>query len=132
MSSEAIGFVLVGLFAGGVNVLARILFNSLVPYEFAIVLAFPVALTVAFVMNRRLVFRATEEEAASQYAKFAIVNILALAQVWLVSVGLARWLLPLIGFAWHADTIAHTIGVASPIVTSFVAYKYFVFTHGHP
>lgn len=127
MSTQAIGFVFVGLLAGGVNVVSRILFNYVVPYEVAIVLAFPAALTVAFVLNRWLVFRATEGEASTQYAKFAMVNILALAQVWLVSVGLARVLFPLVGFTWHAETIAHAVGVASPIVTSFVAYKYFVF-----
>ena len=127
MTSQAIGFVLVGLLAGLVNVLARIAFNYFVPYEVAVTLAFPVALTVAFVLNRKHVFRATEATAHGQYAKFALVNVLALAQVWFISVGLAKVVFPQLGLVWHAETIAHTIGVASPIATSFLGYKYFVF-----
>ena len=47
--------------------------------------------------------------------------------VWLVSVGLAHYLFPALGFTWHDETIAHAIGVAIPIFTSYLGHKHFSF-----
>lgn len=129
-SNRVVGFIVVGVIAGAANVGARALLNTFFSYEVSVALAFPIALTIAFVLNRNFVFGATEGDTSTQYMKFALVNILALAQVWIVSVGLARWLFPAVGFTWHADLIAHTIGVVSPIATSFLAYVKFVFVDG--
>jgi putative flippase GtrA len=59
--------------------------------------------------------------------RFALVNIAAIAQVWIVSVGLARFVFPAAGFTWHAETVAHVIGVAVPVFTSYVGHKRFSF-----
>ena len=120
-------FLLVGGVAALVNILARMAFSLFMPYELAIVAAFPVALTVAFVLNRSYVFSATDGGATGQYLRFTVVNLVALAPVWLVSVGLARWLFPSIGFSWHPDTVAHTIGVLSPVAASYIGHKSFTF-----
>ena len=64
---------------------------------------------------------------SAQYVRFTIVNLFALLQVWLLSVGLANWLFPKLGFTWHAELIAHTIGVLSPVVTSYYGHKLFTF-----
>jgi putative flippase GtrA len=64
---------------------------------------------------------------AHEYIRFAIVNIGALVQVWLVSVGLARWLLPAISWTYQPELVAHTIGVLSPAVTSYYGHKLFTF-----
>jgi putative flippase GtrA len=125
-----LNFVAVGIAAGMLNVVARLLFSTFVAYEVAIVLAFAVALSFAFLLNRLLVFPDSRGAPAVQFARFAAVNLLALMQVWLISVGLARYLFPWIGFDWHAETVAHVIGVASPVLTSFPAYMYFVFRTG--
>jgi len=127
MTRRTLGFVIVGAVAAIINVLARIAFNTFVPFEVAIALAFVVALTVAFTLNRRHIFEATDGPLGTQYTKFAIVNLLALAQVWLISVGLAHHLFPAIGMTWQPETVAHAVGVVSPVVTSFLAYKHFVF-----
>jgi putative flippase GtrA len=55
------------------------------------------------------------------------VNLLALVQVWLISVGLVRLVFPAIGFIWQAETMAHAIGVVSPVITSYFAHKYYSF-----
>ena len=68
----------------------------------------------------------------SELFRFAIVNVFALAQVWLVSVGLARLAFPAIGFAWHAEDIAHLIGVAIPAVTSYFGHRHFSFAKIDP
>lgn len=126
-SRRILGFVLVGVIAGVANAAARVLLSNFVSYEVSVALAFPIGVTIAFALNRTFVFRDISGNTRNQYMKFAIINIFALAQVWLVSVGLARWLFPAIGFTWHADLIAHTIGLASPLATSFLAYVKFVF-----
>jgi len=127
VSRQFLGFLFVGVTAGLVNLASRAAFNQVMIYEISVVLAFAVATTTAFVMNRGLVFRPSSGSVRSMYAKFAAVNVLALVQVWLVSVLLLRAVFPYLGFEWHAPLIAHTIGVGSPLITSFLAYKYFVF-----
>lgn len=127
MTRQFARFVLVGGFAAAINVLVRLLMSSVMPFEAAIVVAFVVALAVAFALNRWLVFRTTGR-AGQQFQRFLVVNLLALGQVWLISVALARWGLPAMHFTWHAETVAHVIGVASPVVTSYFAHKHFSFT----
>ena len=120
-------FVLVGMIAAAVNVLARYFINFAVSFELAIVLAFPIALSVAFVLNRSFVFKSEDKRVAGQYGRFLLVNLLMLCQVWVVSICLARYVFPAIGLTWHAELLAHIIGVGSPIVTSYFAHKHFSF-----
>ena len=120
-------FLLVGSFAAGLNVCARLLFSQLVSFEVAVAAAFGVAMSVAFVLNRWLVFEHSQLNVANQYGRFFLINVLALVQVWGVSVGLARLVFPAIGMTWHAPTIAHVIGVLCPVLTSFYGHKHFSF-----
>lgn len=119
-------FALVGGLAGAVNVSVRWLLNYVMPFELAIVIAFTVALCVAFLLNRQLVFQKTGPT-RQQFLRFLAVNLLALGQVWVISVALARWVFPSAHFNWHPETVAHAIGVASPVVTSYFAHKHFSF-----
>ncbi|MEL6217775.1 MAG: GtrA family protein [Pseudomonadota bacterium] len=127
LARSVAGYLAVGIIAGIVNLLARMLFDLAVSFELAVALAFPFGLTCAFLLNRAYVFEAGSEDARRQYAKFALVNLGALALVWSVSVGLYAVVFPAIGFTWNAEIIAHAIGVGSPVVLSFVAYRFFVF-----
>jgi putative flippase GtrA len=120
-------FLLIGGFAAAVNFFARMLIEEVTSYEVAIVLAFPVALTTAFVLNRLLVFKPGGSAWTGQYGRFAVVNLLALVQVFVVSVGLARFILPALGVHWHAEDLAHAIGVCSPVLTSYWAHKHYSF-----
>jgi putative flippase GtrA len=120
-------FTLVGGFAAAVNIVARMLFSLVASYEIAIVLAFPIALTTAFVLNRRFVFPSSKGPAAPQYVRFLLVNLVALVQVLLVSVALARYLLPAVGMVAEAETVGHVVGVLSTVLTSFVFHKAYTF-----
>lgn len=120
------------LAAGGTsavaNAAARWLFDFALAYEAAVALAYLVGMTVAFVLMRRFVFEPGGAGGLQgQYARFALVNAWSFAQVWLISVGLARVLFPAVGFRWQADTVAHLIGLGSLAVTSYVAHKRFSF-----
>ena len=120
-------FLVTGGLAAGVNVATGILLNLIFTYEFAIALAYLAGMTTAFVLARMFVFDASGSTVRGQYLRFAIVNAVAFAQVWLVSVGLARLFFPWIGLTLHAETLAHMIGVVSPIMTSYFGHKLFSF-----
>ncbi|RWI30022.1 MULTISPECIES: GtrA family protein [unclassified Mesorhizobium] len=128
LAGEFVRFLFVGGLAAAANVGSRLLLDLATSYEIAVMFAYFVGLTTAFVLNRTFVFDARNGRGKSQFLRFTIVNVFALAQVWLVSVGLARWLFPLIGFLWHPETFAHVIGVLSPALTSYVAHKYYTFS----
>ena len=120
-------FLLAGGIAAVVNILSRVALNWAMPYEIAIVVAYLCGMTTAYLLNRYFVFASSGRGAASEYLRFALVNLAAVAQVWIVSVGLARLVLPAIGFSWHAETVAHIIGVAVPVFTSYFGHKHFSF-----
>jgi putative flippase GtrA len=117
--------------AGGaaalVNILSRIALNAVMPYEVAIVVAYLIGMTTAYLLNKFFVFAASGRAVAAEYVRFALVNLAAVAQVWIVSVGLARLVFPALGFVWHAETVAHVIGVAVPVFTSYLGHKHFSF-----
>jgi putative flippase GtrA len=120
-------FILTGSVAAGANVISRYILSLALPYEAAVGIAYLVGMTTAFVLARLFVFTAVPGEIRGQYARFALVNAAAFLQVWIVSVGLARFAFPAVGVTWHAETLAHIIGVASPIVTSYFGHKHFSF-----
>ena len=120
-------FLFVGVAAAAVNILSRVLISHFVRFEYAVALAFPIALTFAFLMSRLFVFEISRRSVWQQYLRFWLVNLLALVQVWLISVGLVNWVFPTIGWTFHAELIAHTVGVCSPVFTSYYAHKLFTF-----
>lgn len=132
MSRDFLLFLLIGGLAALVNLVGRIIFNLVVDYQLAIILAYPPGMAVAFLLNRHFVFRADAHPAVGQIVRFALVNVMSLAQIWIVSVGLVDWAFPAIGFTWHAETIGHAIGLGSPALTSYFAHKHFSFRPAKP
>ena len=124
---QFIAFLAAGGFAALINIGSRILLSMIMRYEIAILVAYLCGMTVAYILNRTFVFAASGRGVGSEYTRFALVNLLAVAQVWIVSVGLARLIFPAVGFAWHGDTVAHVVGVLVPAVTSYLGHKHFSF-----
>lgn len=132
MTLQFARFILVGAAAAAVNVVSRVFLSNFVRFEYAVILAFPVALTFAFVISRLFVFERSTRPVNEQYFRFFLVNMAALIQVWLVSVGLTYWIFPSIGWRYHAELIAHIIAVGSPVLTSYYAHKMFTFRQADP
>jgi putative flippase GtrA len=120
-------FLVTGGVAAGVNIVTRMLLERFVSYEAAVGLAYVFGMVTAFILARVFVFKPVGGAAHGQFFRFALVNGVAFAQVWIVSVGLDRIVFPAIGFIWQAETVAHVIGVLSPVVTSYVLHKRFSF-----
>lgn len=127
MSERFLRFLLVGGFAAAVNFGSRIVFDLAMPYVLAIVLAYGVGMATAFVLNRRFVFVGAGGAVGRQAGWFVLVNLAAVAQTVLVSLLLARWLLPAVGWSWRPETVAHAFGVAVPVVTSYFGHKWLSF-----
>jgi len=130
--SPFLRFVLCGGISALFNILARVGFSQIMIYEAAVVLAYLVGMTIAYLLMKLFVFQPSQRSVSAEYTRFGIINLISLLQVYAVSVGCVRWLFPALGFTWHAETVAHVIGVASPIVTSYVGHKYFTFDRKRP
>jgi putative flippase GtrA len=124
---QLIAFIVAGGIAALVNIASRIAFNLVMPYEVAILVAYVCGMTAAYLLNKQFVFSASGRGITSEYMRFTLVNLVAVAQVWIVSVGLVRLILPAIGFMWHDETVAHVIGVLVPVFTSYLGHKHFSF-----
>lgn len=120
-------FAVTGGLAAICNIGSRILLSRFVHYEIAVTIAYLIGMIVAFLLARSLVFEASNQPWRAELAKFATVNLASFTQVWIVSVGLVRLVFPRLNFHWHPESTAHLIGVASPLVFSYYAHKYFTF-----
>ncbi|MGF1446361.1 MAG: GtrA family protein [Pikeienuella sp.] len=119
------------LFFGGVsalaNILARVAFSRVMPFEAAVAAAHLVGMAVAYTSFRLFVFAPTGRSMRAEVTGFVLVNLWSLAQIWVVSVGLYRLAFPAFGWTWQAALIAHSIGVGTTAVTSFLGHKYLTF-----
>ena len=110
-----------------VNIGARIPLTWVMPYSASIVVAYLIGMITAFVLARSFVFRPESGDAKGEFLRFSVVNAVALLQVLAVSLVLEAIIFPHIKFSWHAKTVAHAIGVASPAFTSYYGHKFFSF-----
>lgn len=120
-------FVVAGGLAACINFFSRMLLSHWLAYSAAIVVAYVLGMITAFILNRLLVFKQVSHSMRHQVFWFTMVNVAAVLQTLAISLLLAEWLFPRIGFLWHPETVAHAFGVAVPVVTSFVGHKYLTF-----
>jgi putative flippase GtrA len=120
-------FIIASAIAAAANIGSRILLGMWMNYVLSIVLAFCIGLCMAFVLNRLLVFTEAAKPLHHQMLWFIVVNLAAVVQTLCVSLLFARVFFPMLGFAWHVDTAAHAIGVAAPVITSYLGHKHFTF-----
>jgi putative flippase GtrA len=127
-ASQLVAFVAVGGFAAAVNWGSRFAFsNGGMPLAGAIVCAYVMGMATAYVLSRRFVFDPSGNTVSNEVARFTLVNMVALAQVWGVTMLLTTWIFPAIRFDWRPEAVAHGIGVASPILTSYFGHRHFTF-----
>lgn len=120
-------FLLTGGFAAAVNWTSRIFYNLWLPYSYAIVVAYLTGMVTAFLLAKMFVFTTSTQSIVRSAAIFTLVNGAAVLQTWSVSIALAYYVLPAIGATWHVKEIAHLVGVAVPVFTSYIGHKRFTF-----
>lgn len=127
LASRFARFLITGGIAASVNVVSRYFLSMTMDYRWAVIVAYLCGMTTAWVLSRLFVFEETGRGRAAEYARFGLVNMVAAAQVWVVSVGLAEYAFPKLGFGWHPEEVAHVIGVIVPVFTSYLGHKHFSF-----
>lgn len=118
---------MVGGLAAGINFISRIGFSEFFSYRIAIILAYLIGMVTAFLLSKHYVFEKSGRPLKDELKDFTIVNIFAVIQVWLISVGLAEYLFPYISFTFFPEEIAHLVGLGIPAVTSYFGHKHFSF-----
>ncbi len=127
LTSEFAKFLLVGGIAAGVNFGIRIVLSVVMSYGWAVFIAYLFGMTTAYILSKIWVFEGSGRSITSEAYYFTIVNIIAVAQVWIISVGLAQYVFPRVGINSYSEEIAHFIGLSVPIFTSFLGHKYMSF-----
>jgi putative flippase GtrA len=120
-------FLAAGGLAAAANFGSRILLSEVMPYVPAIIIAYSIGMTTAFILNRLFVFDDAANNMREQIVWFTLVNIAAVLQTVLISLLFARIVFPWMGFDWHVETVAHGIGVAVPVVTSYYGHRKLTF-----
>ncbi|QSQ42582.1 GtrA family protein [Xanthomonas translucens pv. undulosa] len=126
-SRKFIKFLLAGGTAAAANFGSRILLGQVMPYTSSIVVAYLIGMLTAFVLNRMFVFEAASTGLRHQAIWFTLINIAAVLQTLACSLILARWMFPAMGMRFHPETLAHAIGVAVPVFTSYFGHKALTF-----
>lgn len=125
--NQFVRFVCAGGVAAAANFGSRFLYHSFWSFEIAVVLAFFTGLTMGYLLSRFFVFDRGRHSAAKEMLLFFAVNMVALAQTWLVSVYFADYLLDIGAGDGIAYALAHFAGICCPLVTSYFGHKYFTF-----
>jgi len=116
-------FLLTGGLAALVNFTSRIAYNRFVDYQIAILLAYITGMITAFILAKLIVFRQSQQSAHRSVLYFLLVNLVAVVQTWLISVGLAFYIFPYFGIKHFVPEMAHALGLGVPVLTSYIGHK---------
>jgi len=126
-SKQFILFLFTGGTAALVNIGSRIFYSTWVSFSTSIILAYLTGMVTAFFLAKWLVFKQSKNSIRQSALLFSAVNVLAILQTWLISMGLAVYFLPLLEVTEFVDLISHAVGVMVPVFTSYLGHKHFSF-----
>ena len=123
LSRQFLIFLLTGGTAAVVNFGSRVLYSVWLDFSSAVILAYISGMITAFVLAKLFVFKESQQTLQRSAVFFILVNLVAILQTWVISMGLAYYLLPLLGFSVFVPEIAHATGVIVPVFTSYLGHK---------
>lgn len=123
MSRQFLTFLLTGGTAAAVNFGSRVLYNQWTSFSTAVILAYITGMITAFILSRLFVFSDSQQAVHKSAMFFVLVNLVAVLQTFLISIGLAYYILPALGVTQLVPEIAHAIGVVVPVFTSYLGHK---------
>lgn len=121
-SRQFFTFILTGGVAAVVNFCSRIFFNQYMSYSSAIVVAYLSGMLTAFILAKCFVFKNGKQRLSHSVVIFSLINLFAIAQTWLVSMLLVRYL-PSMQITQFVPEISHAVGIIIPVFTSYVGHK---------
>ncbi|UVL00211.1 GtrA family protein [Pseudomonas sp. B21-048] len=123
LNRQFLAFLVTGGSAATVNFFSRILYNQWLSFSVSIGLAYLTGMITAFVLARMFVFTESQQPIHHSAMFFVLVNLVAVVQTWIISIGLASYILPAMGMEFFKHEIAHAFGVAVPVFTSYFGHK---------
>lgn len=127
VSRQFLVFLLTGGTAAAVNLASRVLYNQWLSFSTSVALAYITGMITAFVLAKVFVFTNSQQSLKNSILFFTLVNIVAGLQTWTISMGLALYVLPALSINLFSHEIAHAVGVAVPVFTSYIGHKYWSF-----
>ncbi|MYZ43684.1 GtrA family protein [Schauerella aestuarii] len=127
LSRQFVVFIVTGGTAALVNFLSRIAYNQVMGYQAAVIVAYLTGMVTAFILAKLFVFKESKQGLHRSALMFCLVNVVAIAQTWAISVSLAYYVLPAMGVTSYVREIAHAVGVVFPVFTSYLGHKHFSF-----
>ena len=124
VSRQFLKFLLTGGTAAAVNFGTRIVLSFWLGFSSSVLLAYLAGMITAFILARIFVFQTSRQALHLSLMYFTLVNIMALAQTWAISMGLAYYLLPALNINHYASELAHACGVVMPVFSSYIGHKY--------
>jgi putative flippase GtrA len=126
-SKQFVLFLITGGIAALANFGSRFAFNVFTSFEVAVILAYLVGMISAFVLAKLFVFKESSHSTSRSFIWFTLVNLLAIAQTYFISIGLFYYGFPWLEYEFYPAATAHAIGVIFPVFTSFIGHKYLSF-----
>ncbi|MBB4057274.1 MULTISPECIES: GtrA family protein [Pseudomonas] len=123
LSKQFMVFLITGGTAAAVNFCSRIIYNLWLSFSLSVVVAYLTGMITAFVLAKLFVFKESQQSVRRSILFFTLVNLVAVLQTWLISMGLAYYLLPSLGVTLFVKEISHAIGVVIPVFTSYFGHK---------
>lgn len=123
LSKQFIVFLVTGGTAALVNFASRFVYDQWVSFSTAVILAYITGMITAFVLAKVFVFKDSQQSIHHSALFFCLVNLVAVMQTWLISMGLAYYLLPYMGVSIFVEEIAHAVGIVVPVFTSYLGHK---------
>jgi putative flippase GtrA len=80
-------------------------------------------MVTAFVLAKLFVFKASQQSMQRSAVFFILVNLVAIAQTWAISMVLLYVVFPAWRFSFYAAECAHAVGVVVPVFTSYLGHK---------
>ena len=124
---RALRYLACGGLAAAVNWGSRFAWSLTLPFGLAVVAAYATGMVTAFVLFRRFVFDASGSRLAAQARNFVIVNLLGVAQTWVLAIVLVDRVLPAVRWTFQPEACGHAVAIAAPVVSSWFGHRYFTF-----
>ena len=122
LSKQFVLFLLAGGIAAIVNFGSRILYSRWMDFPIAVIAAYLTGMTTAFILTKLFVFKKSAQRIQRSAWFFSLVNLIAVAQTWCISLILVHYL-PALGLTQFVHEISHGIGVLVPVFTSYIGHK---------
>ncbi|MFT4060072.1 MAG: GtrA family protein [Legionella sp.] len=127
-SKQFVCFLFTGGIAATVNFGSRIIYNMWFSFSASVLLAYITGMIIAFILAKIFVFTQSKQSLRRSIVFFILINILAILQTWLVSMGLSYYLIPALGITYLTREIGHGVGILIPVFTSYFGHKRWSFS----